>query len=196
MNFEHLQKTWHTESEQTRYTFNEVALSHEVISQQKRNRCTAVTVEWGLFAVFAFIVVSSIGKLMATGEWVYIVPMALFLCAFIFMWQDRRQRLAIDRIPAGTVLQQVNTAIASLELQIRRQRNYVWWFVLPSVLTLLSIWMWSSVSKPWWVWVLAGVVLPASVWLTQREIDCVLMPRRENLIKLRHLLMEEPTQGC
>ncbi|MEM8668136.1 MAG: hypothetical protein AAGG48_11510 [Planctomycetota bacterium] len=117
------------------------------------------------------------------------------LAAAGWVWTGRIARKKRLLRYENTLLGIVEQSIDGISYQIRRMRNFVWWFIAPTTLGLLIGLVIVDDSKRYLFYTFfipAYVVcMVMTYWQIRREIALKLTPEKERLIELRHQLMEE-----
>jgi hypothetical protein len=62
--------------------------------------------------------------------------------------------------------------------------------MLPIFLTIIISSTFSN-SKPWWLWVGFLAVFGFAYWLVKKELQCKILPKKEDLLNLRSLLLKD-----
>ena len=89
------------------------------------------------------------------------------------------------------MLSDLECAIRSLEHQINRQKNFVYWFLVPAGTILLTRMVTDFDSKPLVFWLGVPAIFVAIALATRWEVNSKLIPKLEDLNHLRELLVEE-----
>jgi hypothetical protein len=147
----------------------------------------------GVAAVFGFIAWAKIHE--GAQAWDAIIATILPLGVAGFLLVDRARARDLRPVPNGTVVAELDHAIAELRHQHALLKNVLWWYLLPLVAGAALIMSHAILmaSPAWWARlalvgitcaVLAAVIVPV-YFLNQRVAEKELWPRLEELIRRR-----------
>ncbi len=190
MDFNQLQQAWDQQDTGASFDFDTAELDRQVARQQRRALRTTTCMELGyigcMLALGGFAVIDGV----ANKQWYQFVPAALFVLLALYMLFDRKRRHALIHTSTESVKEDLQVAIQTLEHQIARQRRAWLWFGMPFVSVALWQAGFSAAGKPLWVYALAIAALAGLTWLMIKETEWKLIPQRDKLIALAHLLEE------
>lgn len=191
MEFEDIQRIWHTQEEAPMYAINQETLFKQL---RKKSRST----ESALNFFEAAIIVSSIFSIiMLYINWAdnnvpwtyYLIPgMLLVISAYIALLRYRRKRNAHRY--GQSLMDELEKAIAHNQFLLERARTMIWWYILP-VFGGFMIYFYVEQGPYWWQSILSmiGVGILA-IWGARWEIRKWHEPRQRDLEALRKLLTE------
>lgn len=190
MEFDEMRKIWNEQNSGYLYAIDEQALQRRVIRKNLEIRRMANVTEIGLMVIIIGVGLFYIVDGISQQEYYQIPEAALFFCIAGYILWTREKRRSLER-NADTVLEQLDQSLQLLDYLIRRQRNFIWWYILP--LTLIGILNASlhTGEKKWWGIPLLLLAYAIAHILAQKELKCKLLPKRENLIALKKLLEED-----
>ena len=146
--------------------------------------------EWGMLIISLMLALYMIIEGILDNE-IYKFPQGvIFLIVAGYIYWDRKKRLKNEGQSDRTLLGDLEQAIRTIDYKIKRQRNFIWWFLMPAAVTILINMAYTYDGKPWWVWpfVMASFVL--SFWVVGKGLRCKILPKKQNLESLRNLLVE------
>jgi len=191
MEFEEMQKIWDTQNDQPLYVINEASLHKRIMAKRNQARFKSNITDIGLI----IIALGTATILVTTGSgsvYSYLSAAVLALIAvYVFVERLRRQRRAnqFDR----SMLGDLDEAISNVSYEAFRAKNFVWWFLLPTVIpAFLNM---SQSDAPLWKWFVVPIAFVLAFALTRWELNKVHQPKKRGLQALRKKLMEEVDQG-
>lgn len=200
------QQAWQADSAQTRVIIDADLLREEVQRDQRQFNTMISYRDFGEVGVA--IVMIPIWFVMGymldlPWAWYLSVPVFLWIAGFMLLYRRRHQPEPDEA--EGPLLQQcVQRSLAEVEQQIWLLKNILWWYLLPPTLSITAFFAqisWQSREGGWalallFFVLLEGFVLALYGWiyvLNQRVVREQLLPRREELQKLRTSLEQETT---
>ncbi len=189
MEFEEMKKIWDAQNNEQIYAINEQALHRRVTRKNIGIKRMANINEWGMLIISLLLALFMIIKGILDNE-IYKFPQgAIFLIVAGYIYWDRKKRLKDEGHSDRTLLGDLEQAIRTIDYQIRRQRNFLWWFLMPAAVSILINTTFSYKGKSWWVWPFVVASFALSYWLVKKELRCKILPKRKNLDSLRNLLV-------
>ena len=190
MEFEEMKKIWDTQNNEQIYGIDEQALHRRVTRKNIGIKRMANITEWGMLIISFMLALFMIIKGILDNE-IYKFPQgAIFLIVVGYIYWDRKKRLKNEGQSDRTLLGDLEQALRTIDYQIRRQRNFLWWFLMPTAATILINMAYTYDGKPWWVWLFVMASFALSYWLVKKGLQCKILPKKENLESLRNLLIE------
>lgn len=192
MEFEEMKKVWDAQNNETLYAINEDTLHRRVIQKNTEVKRMASVSEIGIFLICTLMGLVFIIEGVIDNE-LYQIPEALvfFGIAGYTAWDRRRRiRLQHDFAETHTVLGKLEQAIRVLEHHIRRQRNFIWWYLVPVSLTSFSHFVFTAGQKPWWLIPMVCFAYALGCWVVDRELRKRVLPKQKNLEALKQLISE------
>lgn len=185
MDFENMQKIWDQQSNQVVYAFDEQTLFDKVVKKQHSINRLVGCFEWTAIFTFVGLAVFALVEGFIQKQF-YQMPLgAVFVGLAAYMIRDRQRRLnSIDEV--RDIRSSLDNGILSIKHQIKRQRNIIWWFFAP--LIGVSVYQGYFSDKSFWIISIAIAALVGLYWLTQKEIQCKLIPKQNELQRLKELL--------
>lgn len=174
----------------TIYGYNSEAFEKSVIEKNEKLRLGISLSELFLASLFAFTGILTISEPILedkdhhqyfTGSLYLLVSIAIGI-----HWRRRQSLPSFDQ----SLLQIVDGMIAQVESHIRFL-NWSWlWLGLPYAIVVGLGYTIQGAGKPGWLWLLALVGLPLSMWITLRTVPRIHRPQVEELQALRKTLAE------
>ena len=190
MEFEEMKKIWNAQDNEQVYAIDEQALHRRVMKKNAGIKRMANFSEWGLLIISLGLALFMFVEAIFDNE-LYSIPQGvIFLIVATYIYWDRRKRLRSEGQSDHTLLGDLEQAIRTIDHHIKRQRNMVWWFMLPAAVTVLINSAFTYQGKPWWLWPAVILSFVLSYWIVEKELRCKLLPKRKNLESLRNLLIE------
>lgn len=200
------QQAWQADSAQTRVIIDADLLREEVQRDQRQFSTMISYRDFGEVGIA--IVMIPIWFVMGymldlPWTWYLSVPVLLWIAGFMLLYRRRHQPEPDES--KGPLLQQyVQRSLAEAEQQIWLLRNILWWYLLPPTLSITAFFAqvsWQSRDTGWLYALIFFVLLEGfllalygSIYvLNKRVVREQLIPRREELLKLRASLEQETT---
>lgn len=190
MEFEEMKRIWDMQRDEPLYAIDERTLHDRVIRKNAGIRRMASVSEWSLLFMAFGMALAMIVEGVLQNELYQLPQGVIFLLVAAYIYYDRKQRLKYDGRSDRTLLGDLEQAIRTIDYHIRRQRRFVWWFLLPAVVAVLVSAPFTWSGKPWWLWLLALGAFGVSWWVVRLELRRTIAPRREDLEALRRMLLE------
>lgn len=189
MEFEEMKKIWDTQSSAPVYAIDEQALHRRVMQKNIGIKRLANINEWGMLIISLMLALYMILEGIRDSE-IYKFPQGvIFLIVAGYIYWDRKKRLKNEGQSDRTLLGDLEQAIRTIDYQIRRHRNFLWWFLMPTAVTILINTAFTYKGKSWWVWPIVIISFALSYWLVKKELRCKILPKKESLESLRKLLV-------
>jgi len=190
MEFKEMKKIWDTQNKKNIYVFDEEALHRRVIKKNIGVKRMANIDEWGMLIITLMLALYMIIEGMLDNA-IYKFPQgAIFLIVAGYIYWDRKKRLKNEGQSDRTLLGDLEQAIRTIDYHIKRQRTFIWWFLMPTAFTILINMAYTYKGKPWWVWPFVMASFALSYWVVGKGLLCKILPKKENLESLRKLLVE------
>lgn len=193
MEFEDLKKIWDTESQEHLYVIDERSLHQRVIRNNQNIQRMTTIFEWVMPLIMLTLAMAMIIEGIIDKEWYQLPEGGILLIVVIYLYRDRQKRLRYQGSSNQSVKEDLEQALRAINYQLKRQQNFVWWFIAPLVLTTLIHLVYTFDGKPWWVWPLALSSFVFSYWVVDRELQGKVLPQKEDLEALKKML-QEPDQ--
>lgn len=194
MEFEEIKRIWDKQKNEPLYTIDESALHRQVLRKNRDIRRFASQTEWGIFLIALLLAAFMILQGSNDNE-IYKFPQAaIFLVVAGYIFWDRRRRLKNEGPSDRSLLGDLEQAIRTTDYSIKRQRAFVFWFLIPSAITVLINQIYAYQRKTWWALLLVVFAFGLAYWVTKKELRCKLLPKKRNLQTLRNLLVEKETE--
>jgi hypothetical protein len=188
MEFEDMQKIWDTQNQQHVYAINEQTLHDRVIKNHANIMRYVNISEWMMFLIMLALSLVVLQDGIFNDE-LYQVPEALILLvATGYIYHARRERLRHEPQSDRSLLGDLNQALQAITHHARQQRNFIWWFIAPMVITTLIHMAFTYQGKPIWLWPLAFGMFIFNYWTIQRTLNNRVLPEKEDLEALRSML--------
>ena len=200
------QQAWQAHSAQTRVIIDADLLREEVQRDQRQFNTMISYRDFGEVGVAVIMIpVWFVMGFMLNLPWTWYlsVPVFLWIAGFMLLYRKRHQPEPDES--EGPLLQQyVERSLAEVEQQIWLLKNILWWYLLPPTLSITAFFAqvsWQSRDSGWLYALIFFVLLEGFVLalyggiyvLNKRVVREQLIPRREELQKLRASLEQETT---
>jgi len=165
MEFKEMKKIWDTQNKENIYVFDEEALHRRVIKKNIGVKRMANIDEWGMLIITLMLALYMIIEGMLDNA-IYKFPQgAIFLIVAGYIYWDRKKRLKNEGQSDRTLLGDLEQAIRTIDYHIKRQRTFIWWFLMPTAFTILINMAYTYKGKPWWVWPFVMASFALSYWV-------------------------------
>jgi len=193
MEFDDLKKIWDAQNNEQLYALNEETLHKRVIQKNIAAKRTAHISEIGLMIIGLVVAVFMIAMGILNKSLVFLPQGLIFLGIVIYIFMDRKKRLKNESISGGSILDDLNQAIRTNDYEIKRQRNMIWWFFVPTVAAmLLNLFKTAGIYS--WAVIVIVVVSGALGLIVQRRAIWPLLIKKDDLYSLRKILTRPENQ--
>lgn len=200
------QQAWQAHSAQTRVIIDADLLREEVQRDQRQFNTMISYRDFGEVGVAVIMIpVWFVMGFMLDLPWTWYlsVPVFLWIAGFMLLYRKRHQPES-EQTTEPLLQQCVQRSLAEVEQQIWLLRNILWWYLLPPTLSITAFFAqvsWQSRGGGWLYALIFFVLLEGflltvygSVYLmNKRVVRTQLIPRQEELQKLRASLEQETT---
>ncbi|QGQ23778.1 hypothetical protein F1728_14265 [Gimesia benthica] len=200
------QQAWQAHSAQTRVVIDADLLREEVQRDQRQFNTMISYRDFGEVGVAVIMIpVWFVMGFMLDLPWTWYlsVPVFLWIAGFMLLYRKRHQPES-EQTTEPLLQQCVQRSLAEVEQQIWLLKNIFWWYLLPPTLSITAFFAqvsWQSRGGGWLYALIFFVLLEGfllavygSVYLmNKRVVRTQLIPRREELQKLRASLEQETT---
>lgn len=200
------QQAWQAHSAQTRVIIDADLLREEVQRDQRQFNTMISYRDFGEVGVAVIMIpVWFVMGFMLDLPWTWYlsVPVFLWIAGFMLLYRKRHQPES-EQTTEPLLQQCVQRSLAEVEQQIWLLRNIFWWYLLPPTLSITAFFAqvsWQSRGGGWLYALIFFVLLEGfllavygSVYLmNKRVVRTQLIPRQEELQKLRASLEQETT---
>jgi Flp pilus assembly protein TadB len=187
MEFDHLQKIWDAQSNQTVYAIDESTLHRRVLVHKRKSERIHRINTYGLVAIS--VVCSAILLGIKVADVFNIVSsIVLMVIAVYVLIRDHRRKKALqvfDRTMAG----ELDFAIENIRYQIRFGQTFWLWYVIPLALPKLAEMLSGKINYP--SIAVMVVALIASVLVVRWEVNSKYKPKLRQLESLKSSLETE-----
>ena len=190
MDYDDIQVIWNDQDAKTFYGFDPEAFEKRVIKKSEGIRQRFSFTELTLATIFAVTGVLSISEpLLENKDHIQYLTGGLYLLVATAVTIHWRQRSSLPRFD-GSLLQIIDCMIGQVQSHVRFLRWSWLWLGTPYALVVGLSFAVQGAGKPGWLWLLALAGLPASMWMTLRDIPRRHLPEIAELEALRTTLSE------
>lgn len=187
MEFEEMKKIWNQQNNEPMYAINETALHRSIRAKRDRARHLSNINDIGLIIIA---ILTSVILLLTGSNHIYdylSAVMLLLIAGYVLI--GRRGRKRVERHFDRSMLGDLDHAIANVNYEIKRNKTFIWWFMLPvGVPMFLNL---VQGAAPSWKWLIILPVFLLAFGVVQWELRSKLLPRRQRLEALRNTLTQE-----
>lgn len=188
MEFTDLKKIWDDHAQEHYYQINEVQLYKRVVRNGQNVRRIVNLFDWGMTGILFILAAVSLGEGIWDKEYYQIPESIILFVVVIYLLLDRHRRLQLAKKAPQSLKEELRKATYMLDYHISRRRNFIWWFILPLILTTFIHMLYTYQGKPWWLWPLSFGAFGFSYWMVDKELNQQILPKREDLHALQKLL--------
>jgi hypothetical protein len=190
MEFEDMKKIWDEQNNENIYAINESELHRRVI--RKKNRVKRMINKFELTLLIAMIICGLLTTFMGIlhNQWYKLTNALIFFTIAGYIYKSRQDRIKYEGQSNLSLLDDLEQTLRSLDYHAKRQKYFVLWYMLPVFLTIIISSAFSH-SIPWWLWIIFVVVFGFAYWLVKKELQCKILPKKEDLLNLRSLLLKD-----
>jgi hypothetical protein len=192
MEFEEMKKIWDTQKGENIYTFSEQALHVKVTQKCFRiNRKIKLTHWFMLITVMALAVVLTVDGILG-NEYFQFIESGVLVIVIGYLYWDWRKGLKYAGLSDGSILADIRQSIKAIEYYVKRQKNSIWWFILPLVINGMIHHYFTDV-RPLWKTPLMIVLYCIFYWSVIKETNKKDLPEKKDLETLKKLLESDET---
>ena len=190
MEFEDMKKIWDEQNNENIYAINESELHRRVI--RKKNRVKRMINKFELTLLIAMICCGLLTTIMGIlhNQLYKLLDALIFFMVAGYIYKSRRDRIKYEGQSNLSLLDDLEQTIRSLDYHAKRQKYFILWYMLPIFFTII-INATFSYSKPWWLWVIFLAFFAFAYWAVKKELRCRILPKKEDLLHLRSLLLKD-----
>lgn len=190
MEFEQMKKIWDDQQHEQMYAINGKTLHRLVLKKNVRIKRMVAIFEWTMLLTMLGLALLMIIEGIIDQEYYQLPEGGILLIVSGFIYWDRRNRIKYQNQSNQSLLGDLEQGIRMIEFHATRERKFVWFFVLPLVVTTLIHAVYTYDGKPWWLWLVAMLSFAVSYWLIKKELRTKVLPKKKELEALRRLLQE------
>ena len=185
-----MKKIWDEQNNENIYAINESELHRRVI--RKKNRVKRMINKFELTLLIAMICCGILTTIMGIlhNQWYKLTNALIFFMIAGYIYKSRQERIKYEGQSNLSLLDDLEQTIRSLDYHAKRQKYFVLWYMVPIFLTIIISSTFSH-SKPWWLWGIFLAVFGFAYWLIKKELQCKILPKKEDLLNLRNLLLKD-----
>lgn len=193
MNFESMRVVWDSQNQQRLFAFDHPALEAEI--RQRARHIQQRTFWYDVSLVLGTLGGSMVlfGNVVFDDEWHDLPLAAILLALFVYVamgiWHRRQNEAPIE----PNLCSDMDRSISQLDYRIRRQRSFLWWYLVPFALGIAVVLPVHLRGTPPWSWALCVVVF-VLMYLSNRAEVKKLEPHKSSLEALKAKLLAEPHQ--
>ena len=190
MEFEEMKKIWDEQKNENIYAINESELHRRVI--RKKNRVKRMINKFELTLLIAMICCGLLATTMGIlhSQWYKLADAFIFFLIAGYIFKSRQERIKYEGQSNLSLLDDLEQTIRSLDYHAKRQKYFVLWYMLPIFFTIIISATFSH-SKPWWLWVAFVAFFGFAYWAVKKELQCRILPKKEDLLHLHSLLLKD-----
>lgn len=190
MKFEEMKKIWDSQNNRHIYAIDEEAL-HRQVSQKSRGILHLGSFnDWGLIIISLGLAAFNIASGIQHDALFKFPQSIIFIMVAAFIYWDRKKRLEKEGQSDCTLLGDLEQGLRSIDHQIRRQRTFVWWFLMPNAVAFIIEQSFSWGPKSGWQILLVVGALALSYTVVELGLRRNIMPRKKDLLSLRSLFLQ------
>jgi hypothetical protein len=108
----------------------------------------------------------------------------------LYVYFGRQHRLSEQANFGDSMIDFIGQGIASTDYQIARVKNFLWWFVVPSMLAAAVNMYYTFQGRPLWVWIIQPVGLLVAYVVMQVAMRNAYLPKKRELEGLRDRFLD------
>jgi hypothetical protein len=187
MDFKDLQKVWNQQTNEPMYIIDQQALYRQIQHRAKQADRIAQTNEWGMMVIA---VLTSVLLLWIGKDTTYqIIASVTMLGTGVYVFWQRRLRLASLNRQPHSILEELDQAIANANYLVRFAQTFAYWFLLPTAAVTIFRMAQKEVDIWCWLFILGAFLL--SFALVRWELVSKHRPRKRVLEELKETLTRE-----
>ena len=190
MDFESMRVIWDAQNQAPLFAFDRDAINAKI--KRKAQQVKSSVLVFDTCVILATLGASIVlaWNAIFDGELHDLPLAAIMLGVFGYVVMGMVTRKRHESGIEQTVMGDLNWSILKLDYQIRRQREMVWWYIVPFLIGMLVVLPAHIQGKPPWFWVFTLAVFAFMHWRSRAEIRTKLEPRKAGLEALRDMLAE------
>lgn len=189
MEFEEMKKVWDTQSNKNYYAIDEDVMHKRVMKKNFEIKRMSDVNEWALIVISLIVVGIMTYQGIVNGQSFKFASSAIFLFVAGYLYWDRKKRIKNDGSTDNTVLGNLEQAIRTIDYYIRKQQNFIWWFVLPATISMMINLYFSSRGLTWRI-PFAVIAIFLGLLVAHLSLKNSVLPKKRNLESLRKVLLD------
>ena len=190
MEFEDMKKIWDEQNNENIYAINETELHRRVI--RNKNRIKRMVNKFELTLLIAMVCCGIVAATMGIlhSQLYKLANVFIFFMIAAYIYKSRQDRIKYEGQSNLSLLDELEQSIRSIDYHAKRQKYFMLWYMLPIFITIIinSIF---SYGKPLWEWAVFLVFFGFAYWAVKKELRCKILPKKEDLLHLRSLLLND-----
>lgn len=184
-----MKKIWDTQSNKTYYAIDEEAMHRRVMKKNTRIKRMTNFDEWGIIIIALMVAGFMAYRGIAHNQNYKFATSAIFLTVAIYMFWNRKKRIQNDGFSDNTVLGDLEQAIRTIDYYIDRARKFIWWFIMPAVLSMIINLSYTYEGEPLVIPGLIGTIL-LGLFVVHLSLKYSVLPKKRELESLRKTLTD------
>jgi hypothetical protein len=191
MEFEDMKKIWDEQNNENIYAINESELHRRVIKNKNRVKRMVNKFEWTYLAVMIALSLFAIIVGIQRHHFFKFADAFIFLLAAGYFYKSRLDRIKYEGQSNLSILDDLEQAIRSLDYHGKRHKYFRLWLLLPMVSAVLINLAYTYDTRPLWTLLIALGSFVFADWAMKKELQCKILPKKEDLMHLRSLLLKD-----
>ena len=191
MEFEDMKKIWDEQNNENIYAINESELHRRVIKNKIKINHMINRFEWTFLLTVIGIGLFALTFGILDHKLFHFLDAFIFFLAGGYFYKSRLDRIKYEGQSNFSLLGDLEQAIRSIEYHGKRHKNFIIWCILPLVCVTLIQLVSTYNNKPWWLWIVAFGWFVLADWRIKKELRCKILPKKEDLLYLRSLLLKD-----
>ncbi len=191
MEFKDLKRIWDEQNNENLFIINESILHRRVIQNNIKIRRKINAFEWtvilGLLGLSLFALIDGI----LYNKLFQLIDALIFLITAGYVFKSRLDRFKNEGKSNLSLLNNLEMAIRNIDHQIKRNKSFRKWFILPLVCVAIIQIIFIENGGMWWLWILIFGSFVYSDWSIKKELYSKILPNKEDLINLKKLLLTD-----
>ena len=186
MTFDDFQDFWQSADHETNSGVDDTKIATRVRQSVRHAEWEATLFEYAFIGIFGLLALITCIDAIVDREPIHsYYSSAISLGIAFYVYFGRQHRLSEQADFGESMIDFIGQGIASTNYQIARVKNFLWWFVVPSMLASAINMYYTFHGRPLWVWIIQPLALLVAYVAMQRAMRRAYLPKKRELEGLR-----------
>ena len=191
MTFDDLQDVWKSADHETHSGIDDSNIETRVRQSVQLAEWQATLFEYAFIGIFGLLALITCIDAIIDREPIHsYISSAISLGISLYVFIGRRKRLSERADFGDSMIDFLSQGIASANYQIARVRNFLCWFVVPSMLAAGINMYYTFHGRPLWVWIIQPLALLMAYVAMRTAMHKTYLPKRRELEGLQQQFLE------
>ena len=191
MTFDEFQEFWQSADHEANSGIDDTKIDTRVRQSVQHAEWEATLFEYAFIGIFGLLALITCIDAIVDREPIYsYYSSAISLGIALYVYFGRQHRLSEQADFGESIIDFIGQGIASTNYQIARVKNFLWWFVVPSMLAAAINMYYTFHGRPFWVWIIQPLALLVAYVAMQHALRTTYLPKKRELEGLRDRFLD------